>query len=81
MTTLIRHSFGGHKIRLCNAHCYNAKGTTCSCICGGINHGAGYEKVLQKSNEVVQALLNHKGIEGIQVKLPVVQETMPIEIY
>ena len=25
----------------CDARCYNAKGTVCKCICGGINHGCG----------------------------------------
>lgn len=25
----------------CNAKCWNAKNVTCTCVCGGVNHGSG----------------------------------------
>lgn len=40
--TMLIISEDSHGIRrACNATCYNAKGTCCACICGGINHGKG----------------------------------------
>jgi len=72
MATLIKQSLGRRKVRRCAANCYNAKGATCTCICEGVNHGKGLEISLQNSDVVVQALLSRKGVEGVQVKLPIV---------
>lgn len=41
MTTIITAYRGETPIGRCNATCYNAKGKTCRCICGGRNHGVG----------------------------------------
>jgi len=35
---------------LCDARCYNAKWFTCSCICGGKNHGVGLRQAAQASS-------------------------------
>ena len=31
---------------VCDERCYDAKGMTCSCICGGKNHGMGLKQAL-----------------------------------
>ena len=41
----------GHSIRSCNAICYDATKEECNCICGGINHGKGFEKAHQNVAE------------------------------
>jgi hypothetical protein len=28
----------------CDANCHDAKGDACTCICGGLNHGFGFER-------------------------------------
>jgi len=33
----------------CDAKCYNAKGTKCTCICGGVNHGAGKNQAIDNT--------------------------------
>ncbi len=35
----------------CDAKCYNAEHPECDCICGGRNHGAGFEKALDNIRE------------------------------
>lgn len=42
----------GKRGRACNARCYNARGTTCRCICGGMNHGKGEEAAMKNVREI-----------------------------
>ena len=54
MATLIKmDSLDGHRC-LCSARCYNAKGSNCTCICGGMNHGAGPERAAQNTQLLSQ---------------------------
>jgi len=43
--------------RRCDAHCYGARGHHCTCICGGRNHGRGFETALRNTQEMVEAQL------------------------
>lgn len=58
MTTLIalynRHGCVGR----CDEKCYKAKNETCTCICGGINHGVGLAKAALNIEENLQELLD-----------------------
>jgi len=40
MVVLIRADVGD-KVRKCDAHCYDAIGPVCKCICEGMNHSMG----------------------------------------
>ena len=66
MTTLITQKVGSGPNRRCDAKCYDAKHPKCTCICGGMNHGAGG----------VQAIINthEKGLdfmaEGFELHVP-----------
>lgn len=40
MTTLLSWGNRSGKRGRCDARCHNAKGTACSCMCGGRYHGA-----------------------------------------
>lgn len=48
-TVLISRPRDGKTKRRCDARCYDAKGKKCTCICGGKNHGVGFEKALENS--------------------------------
>jgi len=52
MPTLIRRIGSGRgKTRVCSAHCYDAKGDTCTCICGGMNHRKGLEEAIKLTRD------------------------------
>lgn len=54
MTTLIAvYNSEGCQGR-CDAKCYDAKHPECDCICGGKNHGAGQQKAMDNTREMVQ---------------------------
>lgn len=58
MAILIKaESNDGHQ-RLCSAKCYNAHGPDCTCICNGMNHGAGPELAAQNTQHLSQAWVN-----------------------
>ncbi len=48
-TVLIAHPRDGKTERRCEARCHDAKGKKCTCICGGKNHGVGFEKALENT--------------------------------
>jgi hypothetical protein len=35
----------------CDAKCYNAQSTTCACVCGGKNHGAGFQVAFENTEK------------------------------
>lgn len=41
----------GNRVAVCDALCYAADHTTCGCICGGTNHGAGLMKALDNTRK------------------------------
>lgn len=49
MTTLICASNSDGIYGRCDAKCYDAKGPTCDCICGGKNHGAGKDRAMKNT--------------------------------
>jgi hypothetical protein len=36
----------------CDANCYRATGETCTCVCGGINHGAGLLRAIANTQQL-----------------------------
>lgn len=56
MTTLI-HAHGAGAGR-CDAKCYDARHEVCSCVCGGLNHGAGIERAKENTKELAGELLD-----------------------
>lgn len=61
--TIITMSQNG-KTRRCDARCYNAKGSKCTCICGGRNHGVGLNRAINQSADwLAPALLDYTGPE------------------
>ena len=58
---------GGKRARTCSARCYNAKGSTCACICGGGNHSLGLEKGMENSAKVAQRIVQEAKVRPIEV--------------
>lgn len=46
----------------CDAKCYNAKCPDCKCICGGKNHGVGFQKAMDNTREMF-------GLDQLEEKL------------
>lgn len=57
MATLIQQVSSGGSRRRCDARCYNAQHSKCTCICGGMNHGKGLQKALENTKQVAEKLL------------------------
>jgi predicted RNase H-like HicB family nuclease len=53
MTTLIAVYNSSGCVGRCDAKCYNAQSPECDCICGGMNHGAGIDKAVTNTREMV----------------------------
>lgn len=53
MTTLIAVYNSSGCVGCCDAKCYNAQSDECDCICGGMNHGAGIDKSIENTREMV----------------------------
>lgn len=68
MTTLIAVYTSDGCVGRCDARCYNASGGDCDCICGGVNHGAGFDKALENTRAYARVWLHtyaqQKGLES-----------------
>ena len=53
MTVLISERIDG-KGRRCDAKCYNATGEKCTCICGRVNHGVGYQQACDNTQAMIE---------------------------
>jgi hypothetical protein len=58
MTTLLAIYNHSGCVGRCDANCYNATTPRCTCICGGENHGVGYERALKNNQRNLDALVN-----------------------
>ncbi len=54
MATLIAVYGSEGCVGRCDARCYEAQDRRCDCICGGRNHGAGLQRALASTVELVQ---------------------------
>jgi len=59
MNLISIHSSDGHCRGRCDARCYNAEGTTCTCICGGVNHGKGEKQAVRNIREMDDSLVEN----------------------
>lgn len=63
----------GISSRRCDANCYNAKHPECKCVCGGLNHGKGYNWAVIDQTERILPELRLK-YPGKSVYSPVINE-------
>ena len=57
----------------CDAHCHNAGGDVCRCICGGVNHGVGAEQAAENAAQMGIALAQvnqDRSVEPAMMQLP-----------
>jgi len=60
MTTVMSITTGnseGSSTRKCDANCHEAEKPTCTCICGGRNHGVGLTKATDNARGMAEAML------------------------
>jgi hypothetical protein len=83
MATLIAAYNSEGCIGRCDAKCYKATCETCDCICGGANHGVGFEKAVENTQEMVEDWIaeykaRHPETEYFATQLPLfVEENTP----
>lgn len=59
MTTLIiLKKADGSLLGRCDAKCHNAKGSKCTCICGGMNHGVELNQAIDNTREHKDVLMD-----------------------
>jgi hypothetical protein len=63
---LMTQKIGSGPTQRCDKRCYDARGGTCECICGGRNHGAGVQKALDNVRTMFApiVLCEHNKIVG-----------------
>lgn len=71
--TLIQVTHADGSRERCDARCHHAKRRTCTCCCGGMNHGVGPEKAALNTAAMAAALLG----DGKWVNPRVLQGAVP----
>jgi hypothetical protein len=61
--TLMSEKIGQNATRRCDARCYDAKRDHCTCLCGGLNHGAGLKQAMTNVRETFLPVLEKRGID------------------
>lgn len=73
MSTLIAVYNSEGCVGRCDAKCYEATHPECDCICGGRNHGAGKQKAMENTHELVEGWLEEyaerKGLTDYRAEL------------
>lgn len=69
MTLVAQYDGDGTLRGRCDARCYNARHTKCTCICGGCNHGKGLQAALQQTREMFSELCRRAAEEGLRFRL------------
>lgn len=77
MVTLIAVYNSSGCVGRCDAKCYDAEGETCTCICGGANHGAGLKRAQQNTEALaadwIEKHQSQNGNAGLKYDVPQVQ--------
>jgi hypothetical protein len=78
LTTLISQHNSGGLVGRCDAHCHNAKGPRCTCICGGRFHGRGFAQAQQDLTVgTFGELLDEAGKKGVELIAPGIKRAVP----
>lgn len=81
MATLMMQQAGYGAKRRCDARCYDAKRDDCTCICGGLNHGAHFKQALNNMRDVFAPVLEKRHIEmGKKVGRIIADEQRQLEL-
>lgn len=77
MVALLTYRTGRSVAGRCDAACYGGTDTRCECVCGGQNHGVGFDQAVEQTRELVAAWLEARRAEGwridaLELGLPIV---------
>lgn len=82
MATLITVGNSDGIVGRCDAKCYNAKHPGCDCICGGKNHGAGFQQAMENTREMVDGWIEEyterKGLKPGEYEARVSAKVRPL---
>lgn len=67
MTTLIAVYNSEGCVGRCDARCYEATHDKCDCICGGANHGAGFDQAEANVRAYTEAKLKELEAKGAYI--------------
>lgn len=73
MATLIAVYNGERCVGRCDAKCYNAKHTKCTCVCGGRNHGVGLKEAVDNTQDMAKELLERYAEDNKKVEIQALQ--------
>lgn len=75
MATLIAVYNSEGLVGRCDAKCYNAKHPDCECVCGGANHGAGFDQARDNTEEMaeqwIERYAKRRGLTDYETDVPV----------
>lgn len=58
MSTLMSTGNSSGETGRCDAKCYDAKNSKCTCCCGGRNHGVGIKQAADNITEYCKVMIN-----------------------
>lgn len=67
MATLIAMYNSEGCVGRCDAKCYLATESECTCICGGRNHGVGQQRAIENTQEMATAII--KSSAGLRAEI------------
>lgn len=84
MATLIAAYNSSGCIGRCDAKCYNATDPDCTCICGGMNHGAGVAKAADNTREMFERWIDEYGKQHPEVErftVPALEKPIQMDMF
>ena len=82
MATLIAVYNSDGCIGRCDAKCTEATTPECTCICGGMNHGAGRDKAIANTREMAERWITEYAKEhGPIVKAELGQDVLQLSLW
>jgi len=74
LTTLIKFRTSNNRYRSCSGRCHNAKGNSCTCICGAAYHGA------SRNGDLLTKVQEHQGelLKSLQKEGTVIAAVLPL---
>ncbi|KAA9379588.1 hypothetical protein F5972_07990 [Microbispora cellulosiformans] len=78
MVTLLTYRTGRGVAGRCDAGCYDGAAARCECVCGGANHGVGFETAVEQTRQIVDAWMDERRADGWLPALSEMELGLPI---
>lgn len=74
MSTLISYKNNNGTSGRCDSKCYNAEHPECVCICGGKNHGVGFQRAVDNTKKMADEWITKPDFKDVDVKESFIKE-------